>query len=158
MDFIKIKNKLNENGYAIIKNFLNESEADLYARQFEDIIKFLTVNGKYPTMLHSGMIQYIGHSEVQWKLRIKSKVIFEELLECKELATSFDGFCYMDGNKLKKRVKIDSFLHRDQTLSDFTFQTIQGLINLSTNDQVEKGGFVCIPKSHLIKDFQKILN
>ena len=30
----------------------------------------------YPPVLHGGMIQYVGHSQVQWELRKMCKPIF----------------------------------------------------------------------------------
>ena len=30
----------------------------------------------YPSVMHGGMIQYIGHSRVQWELRRLSKPLF----------------------------------------------------------------------------------
>lgn len=30
----------------------------------------------YPPVLHGGMIQYVGHSQIQWDLRKQAKPIF----------------------------------------------------------------------------------
>jgi len=52
-------------------------------------------------MLHGGMVQYIGHTKWQWDLREKVAPVYAKIWEVEptDLATSFDGFCYMDGHR-----------------------------------------------------------
>jgi hypothetical protein len=53
----------------------------------------------YPPVLHGGMIQYVGHSKSQWELRQLSRPLFEKLWNTKNLKSSFDGFCFMNGRR-----------------------------------------------------------
>lgn len=157
-----MEQQLKENGYYVIKSYISEEEADKYALEFEDIIKQLSLGkldndwrtaANYPPNLHGGMIQYIGFSKPQNELRYRCADIFKNIWKTDSVVTSFDGFCYMNGKRNYQKTPIDAFLHCDQHMSDYQLKTWQGLINLTTNDSVEKGGFVCIPKSHLITDF-----
>ena len=154
----QVKSDLREKGYAVIKGFFNNDETSDFYNSFSDIYTKLMYKDKkgkiqHPLILHGGMIQYIGHSQVQWDIRLKAKPMFQALFNTDNLFSSFDGFCYMIGKKPAQRVELDSFLHRDQDLSDVETSRIQGLINLTQNLSSEQGGFVCIPKSHLIKSF-----
>lgn len=154
MQFSRIKSDLAEHGYAIVRNFITDAEAQCHKEQLAQLVGLF---GRDLVLLHSGMVQYIGHSRAQWELRHKSAPIFRELWsECNggdDLITSFDGFCFMDGARNVKRVDMDSFLHRDQNLSSHEIKTYQGLVNLSQNLAQDTGGFVCVPKSHLLEDF-----
>lgn len=98
-------------------------------------------------MHHGGMVQYIGHTKSQWMLREKAAPLFASLWECEpeDLATSFDGFCYMDGRRGYTNEGLISFLHTDQSPhKPFVYQ---GLFNLCKNGP-EDGGFVCVPGSN----------
>lgn len=148
-----VKEELADKGYAVLKNFLTSTEAEAYKEQFSEL---MTMLGNDAVLLHGGMVQYVGHSKPQWELRRKAAGLFGELWNCTELLTSFDGFCYMDGNRRVKRVPYDSFLHRDQNLSEHALKTYQGLVNLGENLTQESGGFVCVPGSHRIDDYGKI--
>jgi hypothetical protein len=61
------------------------------------------------------MIQYVGHSQVQWDLRKKAKPIFEEIWGTEKLKSSFDGFCFMNGKRNYQARSNDAFLHCDQS-------------------------------------------
>jgi len=69
----------------------------------------------YPPVLHGGMIQYVGHSQVQWDLRKQAKPIFETIWETNKLKSSFDGFCFMNGLRNYQARADDAFLHCDQS-------------------------------------------
>jgi hypothetical protein len=53
----------------------------------------------YPSGMHGGMIQYIGHSRPQWEIRRLCKPLFERIWRTKQLKSSFDGFCFMNGRR-----------------------------------------------------------
>jgi len=97
------------------------------------------------------MVQFVGHSQLQWDLREKCSELFAKLWETnqKSLATSFDGFCFMNGERNFQKQEVNSFLHSDQSPRRNMLWSYQGLISLTENDD-ESGGFVCIPKTHLI--------
>jgi len=66
-------------------------------------------------MHHGGMVQYIGHTKSQWKLRENVAPLFAKVWECEpeDLSTSFDGFCYMDGRRGYQKQELCSFIHCD---------------------------------------------
>ena len=102
-------------------------------------------------MLHGGMIQYIGHSQFQWDIREKCTPLFAKLwdVDQKELATSMDGFCFMNGVRKYMKKPFDSFLHSDQSPLKDKIWSYQGACCLTDNEE-DAGGFVCVPESHLI--------
>jgi hypothetical protein len=101
-------------------------------------------------MLHGGIIQYMGHSQFQWDLRKEASSRFSTLwnVDQYELATSFDGFRFMSGERKYQKKPMNSFLHKDQSPFN-TIWSYQGLVNLIDSDS-QSGGFVCVPKTHLI--------
>lgn len=107
------------------------------------------VGRNWPTMLHGGMIQYVGHSASQWGLRERVAPVFARLHGCGvgELASSFDGFCLMSGQRTYKPRSETSFLHTDQSPLRPPRWSIQGLVNLVDNDE-GSGGLVVVPRSH----------
>ena len=170
IDIEKVRKDLQVQGYAIVENFLTEELVDFFLRQFEAYFKFLgrefnmdesveitADNGKPPYVLHSGMIQYLGHSQAQWDLRALCAIIFRKLFDKEDVISSFNGFCYMNGNRRYHMTDFDEFLHRDKYMFSNDSQNYAGFINLTTNDTIAKGGFVCIPGSHNL-DFKTIMD
>lgn len=97
------------------------------------------------------MIQYIGHSKPQWELRKKAIPLFETLWKTKHLKSSFDGFCFMNGNRDYQARPINSFLHCDQAPIHKGVWSYQGVLTL-TNSGPDEGGFVCVPKTNHIHE------
>lgn len=94
------------------------------------------------------MIQYMGHSQLQWDLRKRCKPIFARLWKTNHLKTSFDGFCFMNGVRNYKPREDNSFMHCDQAPSRNGVWSYQGLVSL-TDSGPDCGGFVAVPKTHL---------
>ena len=95
------------------------------------------------------MIQYVGHSQIQWDLRKRCKTIFELLWETNQLKSSYDAFCFMNGQLKQEPEPMVDFLHADQGgLRDY-FWCYQGFVCLTDNGPGE-GGFVVVPDSHLL--------
>lgn len=69
----------------------------------------------YPPLLHGGMVQYVGHSQLQWDMRKACKPIFEKIWNNKDLKSSFDGFCFMNGARKFEKRPDNAFLHSDQS-------------------------------------------
>lgn len=103
----------------------------------------------YYPMSRGGMISYIGHSQVQWDLRKRCRPIFEEVWETKQVKSSFDAMCFMNGNLKMDEEPLTDFLHADQGSLRNTFWCYQGLVCL-TNNGPDEGGFVVVADSHLI--------
>lgn len=83
------RNCLKEQGFAVITDWLSREECDHYVQKFWDIMEILAdgtldrkdketqiLSKNYPPVLHGGMIQYVGHSQIQWDLRKKTRPIF----------------------------------------------------------------------------------
>jgi hypothetical protein len=158
------KKYLEENGFVVVSNVLSEEESSKTLDSMWSVLEYFSEGrlnkndsstwsfGKnYPFLIHGGMIQYLGHTQFQWDLREKCSGIFSKIFNVKkeELATSFDGWCFMNGNRRYIKKPVDSFLHSDQSPKKDFLWSYQGLINLVDCDD-ESGGFVCVPKSHLI--------
>jgi ectoine hydroxylase-related dioxygenase (phytanoyl-CoA dioxygenase family) len=160
----KWKEYLKTNGFVVISDFLTSEKCESYVKEMLSVIQILskgkfkkddkntwTKSANMPYMLHGGMIQYVGHSQFQWDLRAECSEIFAKVWETAktDLATSFDGFCFMSGEKSYKKKFDNSFLHTDQSPNKNALWSYQGLINLIDCGS-SAGGFVCVPKSNLL--------
>jgi hypothetical protein len=161
------KGFLYENGFVVISNVVaGDSAAKYVQRLWLDIeelsdgkvnqcdMKSRTKASNYPFMMHGGMIQYLGHSQLQWDIREICAPVFANLYNVKpdELSSSFDGLCFMDGvRQYRARSDID-FIHVDQSPNRKEFGSIQGFLNLVDNGPLD-GGFVCVPGSQSYPEF-----
>lgn len=152
---------LKKHGFVVVSDYLQRQECEHYVGRFWTVMEHLSEGrlqrkdeathgnaDNYPFNLHGGMVQYVGHSAVQWDLRKKCKPIYEELWGTNELACSFDGFCFMNGKRRYGFSAHDSFLHTDQAPSKGYFWGYQGLVNLVDSGR-DSGGLVVVPNSHL---------
>lgn len=162
------KKYLKDNGFVVISGYLSSEECLKAVDRLWDTMVLLS-EGKlskedtsthsksenYPFNLHGGMIQYLGHSQIQWDLRKRCKLVYEKLWGTSDLSCSFDGLCFMNGKRKYAYTAPDSFLHTDQAPMKTYFWCYQGLINL-VDCGPDSGGFVVIPRSHLKhKDYFK---
>lgn len=144
----------------MIKRWLSEEECQKYVQDFWDIMEILAdgtldrknpetqvLSKNYPPVLHGGMIQYVGHSRVQWQLRKRAMPLFQKLWNCEHLKSSFDGFCFMNGRRNYQQSPINSFLHCDQSPTRNHVWSYQGVLTL-TDSGPQQGGFVVAPRSH----------
>lgn len=158
------KKFLEENGYVVVSGVISKEDAEKYVGEMWKVVEVLSegkVSAKdkktwslaknYPYMLHGGMIQYVGHAQFQWDLRERCAGLFAKLWDVKEtdLATSFDGWCFMNGERKYQKRALNSFLHTDQSPHRDQVWSYQGVMNLRDCDDLS-GGFVCIPKTHTI--------
>lgn len=161
------KGFLLDNGFVVIKEIVPRQAADQYlSRLWSDMEELSSgrvsrddVNTRlhasnYPYMIHGGMIQYLGHSQLQWDIREAVAPVFASLygVDVTNLSTSFDGLCFMDGERKYRTKSQISFLHADQAPSKKFRYSIQGLLNLVDNGP-DDGGFVCVPGSHLYTEY-----
>lgn len=107
-------------------------------------------SASWPFMLHGGMIQYLGHSRLQWELRERCAPLFARLygVDVGELASSFDGVCLMAGARRYEPRDLLSFVHTDQSPRRAGRWSVQGLVNL-VDSGADAGGLVVVPGSHL---------
>lgn len=156
------KKHLEEEGFVVLSGVISQERAQYYILEMLKCLKVLSENrldienpkswskGKsFPYMLHGGMVQYVGHSQFQWDLREEVSEVFSQIwgVDKFDLATSFDGFCFMSGEKHYKSRPDNSFIHTDQSPNREGVWSYQGLVNLFDCDS-ESGGFVCSPKTH----------
>ncbi|SIP85920.1 Phytanoyl-CoA dioxygenase [Pacmanvirus A23] len=161
------KGYLYENSFVVLKGVVSQEQTTDYLNRMWCDIEELSGNkvnrnitatrtraSNYPYMMHGGMIQYMGHSQLQWDIREVCAPVFANLynVSIENLSTSFDGLCFMDGvRKYQQRSDID-FLHVDQSPKKQYQYSIQGLLNLVDSGPAD-GGFVCVPGSHKYTEF-----
>jgi ectoine hydroxylase-related dioxygenase (phytanoyl-CoA dioxygenase family) len=153
---------LAEHGFVVVADALSPEQNQQVVDEMLDVLcelsdgkldkqkpKTWSVAKNYPFMLHGGMIQYVGHAGFQWTTRAATAPIFADIWEVKpeELATSFDGFTYMDARRKYQPKETNSFLHSDQSPTKDFLWSVQGLVNLFDCDE-ESGGLVVLPGSH----------
>jgi ectoine hydroxylase-related dioxygenase (phytanoyl-CoA dioxygenase family) len=157
----KWKNHLQEHGFVVVSGVISEDVCKKVIHQMREALCQLSPNLKidddstwsktenYPFLLHGGMVQYVGHSKFQWEMREKMTEVFTKVWDCepKDLATSFDGFCYMDGRKGFPPQSIIETAHSDQSPLRDKLWSVQGLLNLNDCGE-DDGGLVIIPDTH----------
>ena len=156
------KKHLDENGYSVIKNILDETEYDtafnLFKKDWNEVSPSFKFDDKStwgiettPIMFGKGMATFngFGQSDFMWNLRTNSKIqsIFKYIYSLEQpsngLVSSLDGFSVFISNKQKSK----SWLHVDQNPVN-TMYSIQGSYNflkVGEND----AGFLIVPKSHI---------
>lgn len=151
---------LEEEGFVVVGGAISAARCAEHLRNMRETLRVLsqgklsddpktwTVAANYPFLLHSGMVQYVGHAPFQWECRADLAPVFASFWGTEALRSSFDGFCYMDASRRYAPRPIDSFLHTDQSPQREGLWSIQGLLNL-TDLGPGGGGFVAVPKSHL---------
>jgi ectoine hydroxylase-related dioxygenase (phytanoyl-CoA dioxygenase family) len=153
---------LAEHGYAVVSGAISREAAASALQDLWGLMEALSpvrrdrpatwrTGTSWPPMLHGGMIQYLGHTALQWRLREQTAPLFASYYEvaATELATSFDGLCMMHGARGYKNVgNLVSFLHTDQSPLRRGEWSIQGLVNLAESGH-DDGGLVVVPGSHL---------
>lgn len=111
--------------------------------------------GAWPKTFPNGIIYAdgIGQSEFMWYLRERKKVreVFSTIWNSEELVTSFDGCSILRPVDVNLNWKTTGLkLHLDQNLKLRPgFQCVQGGLNLLDSDEND-GGFVVVPRSHLV--------
>ena len=153
---------LQSEGFVVIANYIPKADCDRYVQDFWGVMEVLSdgsldrndpnthvLSKSYPPVMHGGMIQYIGHSKPQWELRKRAVPLFAKLWKTNKLRTSFDGFCFMNGERNYQNRPINSFLHCDQAPIHRDVWSFQGVQTLSNSGE-DEGGFVCCPKTNLI--------
>ena len=153
---------LAERGYVVVRGVLSKEQADSALSDMWSLMEALGTVRKssprshrastsWPPMLHGGMIQYLGHTELQWRLRELCAPVFSAYygVPTASLASSFDGLCMMHGDRgYKSKGDLVSFLHTDQSPTRKGEWSIQGLVNLADGGP-DDGGLVVVPGSHL---------
>lgn len=147
-DRVNMVNDLNKNGFTIVR-VMPESQALDYRDEF---VKFVN---KYGTTFNMyGMANNIAHAQFMWDIRLLTKKAFMTLYNVPRVITSFDRGCILHPVNQDKYVEwfhIDQ--QRNETLDNYQFQPVQGLVNLGDSDS--ECGLVLYTASH--KQYDKYL-
>lgn len=147
----KLLEELNQNGYAIVKNVLDENEIKTALGMFHAWRTSVPdLEYQHETLDPHGIYKFheVGHQRHAWYIRTRPKVkkAFSEVWNTDNLIVSFDGSCYLDG-KVKKKDKV--WTHTDQGSptggEKDELKCFQGFVALTNN---KERTFVCYKKSH----------
>lgn len=145
-------------GYSVVDVLSAEIVAQLYSQVWESFESFGTIRRHRPeTWLknwprnYHGIIKHygVGWWPVVWKARELLYPFFARLWQDNDLVCSFDGLCLIRppeiSNLLYNNTK--SWLHRDQSLDDPSFKSVQCILNLLPCGP-EDGGLLLCPELH----------
>ena len=133
------KEHLDENGYVVLKDILQQQEKDAIFQTFLQEMKIVSpkldfdnpetlVNKNTPIIFSKGIACFngFGQSNFMWKLRLNNNIqnIFKHIHNTDELVTSLDGFSLFVSSKQKS----NPWLHIDQNPSNNIY-SIQGSYN-----------------------------
>lgn len=153
------KSYLDEEGYVVIKNVLNDDDYNNALSTFKKEWKTICPDFDFDNTdtwtegncvpLHSGWYYGMingcgfGQSEFQWMLRTNSNIldIWKTVHDTNELVVSFDGMSVFLSPSQE-----GIMYHTDQHPSD-TLYSVQGSYNFFPVDVLD-AGFVVVPKSH----------
>lgn len=160
-DDVNWKNHLNNNGYVVVSNVMNDKDCNDNISRIWDWLEGLGSgidrnnpntwkNDRWPQNIH-GIIQHykVGQSQFVWDIRCNKNIIniFEKIWNTHKLLCSFDGICIMKPPELCKGGHYKSWIHTDQSPKKEGMHSIQGFINLEHTGP-DDGCFTCFPKSH----------
>jgi ectoine hydroxylase-related dioxygenase (phytanoyl-CoA dioxygenase family) len=157
-----IARALDEQGYVVVPGVVSREQAEEWLGQLWDVIEALgTVRrddseshkrgDNWPTSLHSGMYQYIGHLPCQRAARAQVAHVFAALFGTDDLQSSTDGFSLFSRARNMRVGPMDEYLHVDQAPAREGFWSYQGLLSLTDSEDGD-GGFVVVPGSHKRRD------
>jgi hypothetical protein len=148
-----VKKDLEENGYCVVNvpgwtgNEENELKAIVESFtpfRFEDKSTWKAKN--LPTTLHGILKHDLGHTKLQWDLRLKMQSIFADIYEDENLLCSFDSI----NISYPRRINTP-FYHVDQNRDNRDLKCYQSIVNLRDNGDKD-GGLLVVHGSHKIFD------
>ncbi|KAL0480904.1 piwi [Acrasis kona] len=171
--FQEYKEKLDEDGYVVVKGLVSPTKAQEYESRFWDYIESLSESKlidrndpttwndeNWPNNIHGIFKNFkIGHAQFVWDARDEDGIVglYQQLWNTEDLLVSFDGACMIRPSVWNH--KTNNWAHTDQAplieLSEYNakpkmvrdFPCVQGLLNLrpcGPND----GGLVVYKGSH----------
>lgn len=151
MDIDKNIKELENKGYTIIKNVLDDREILEYIIEFNNWMDSIpNLDELHKTIHYSGIFKYfqVGHQRFAWLLRTNPKIqnIFKKIWNTNELVVSFDGCCYYPKNNYNE----DRYwIHSDQSGIKKGFQCVQSFLSLTSNKEKT---FVVYEGSHKLHE------
>lgn len=124
--------ELEQKGYTVVKDVLTKQECDAAIADYKAWLAHF--GEKFPKTFNS-IIKYhnIGHMEVTWRLRLRTKPIFAQLWKTDKLLTSFDAVSIgrppEDGVEEFQDPR-KNWLHADYTPSRIGIHAYQGSLFL----------------------------
>ncbi|KAL4238062.1 hypothetical protein ACF0H5_002773 [Mactra antiquata] len=139
--------ELKEKGYTVVKNVLTKQECDQAIAEYKIWLQHF--GDRFPKTFQSIIKDHnIGHLEVTWRLRLRTKPVFSQLWKTDKLLTSFDAVgigrppedgveAFQDVSKYwlhadftPSRIGLHAYQGalylEEQTKNDWTFQVIEG--------------------------------
>jgi len=132
-----IKKEIEEKGYIIIPDVLNNNEIIQYIDEFNKWMDSVEqLDHLHNVIDYHGIFKYyqVGHQRFAWLVRTNPKIIniFKSLWNTDELVVSFDGCCYYP----KEYTGTPSYwIHSDQSSMKKNLSCIQSFISLTSNKQ-----------------------
>lgn len=137
MNIDKYKKELDEKGYTIIPNVLNNDEIEEYKREFNKWLNNVPDLREFHSKISFGGIfkfHQVGQQRFTWLIRTNPKVqeVFKKLWNTDELVTGFDGCCYYpkdyDGENR-------FWVHTDQSSHKKGVYCYQSFVSLTDNEE-----------------------
>ena len=149
----EIKNTLEQDGYVVVPNVLNENEVAEAKAEHDAWRKTIPDHDRIHNAIDPhGIYKFheAGHQRHAWLIRTNPKVqeIFAHLWDTTtdNLNVSFDGSCYISKNLAKKD---NVWTHTDQAPANKGLQCYQGFVALTSN---KERTLVVYHKSHTIHE------
>ena len=132
-----VKKEIEEKGYAVIRDVLDDDEIKKAKTMFEGWIDNMENIKEFHKKINPhGIFKYheAGHQEHAWYIRTRPKVqqIFKEIYETDELISSYDGCCWINPEMFNKK-RDTCWIHVDQNPINANFECLQGLVSLTNN-------------------------
>lgn len=148
-----IKKDLEKNGYCVVdvpkwtgneENEMKEIIESFTPFRLDDKSTWKAKN--LPSSLHGILKHDLGHTKLQWDLRLKMKSVFAELYDTDDLLCSFDSVNISLPGKPSA-----PFYHVDQNRDNRDMECYQSIVNLRDNGDND-GGLLVVHGSHKIFD------
>ncbi|KAK3089675.1 hypothetical protein FSP39_005533 [Pinctada imbricata] len=144
------RQELEDFGYTVVPGVLSHSECDSYIKEYNDWIKQFK-NGKWPQSKSSLIFSYnVGNLDVTWKIRVKSKRVFEQLWGTSKLLSSVDALAIgRPPENGQEHFAEEGFhwLHTDQSAARMGLHAYQGAVYLE-NAEEDDWTFYLMKGSH----------
>ncbi len=137
MNIDKYVDQLDDKGYTIIPDVINQDEIIEYISEFNDWMDSIENSDKLHEMIHyHGIFKYfqVGHQRFAWLLRTNKKIqdVFKTIWKTDELVVSFDGCCYYSrDNSNTERY----WIHSDQSGLKKGRHCVQSFLSLTSNKE-----------------------
>lgn len=158
LDMDRIKSTLEEKGYVVIPNILNDNEIIEYIDEFNKWMNSIDNLDEIHSLVDfHGIFKHhqVGHQRFAWLLRTNPKIlnVFKSLWNTDELVVSFDGCCYYSSDYYDDP---RYWIHSDQSPLKKGLQCIQSFVSLTSN---RERTFIVYEGSHkLHEDYTKTYN